>query len=121
MSARKRGTDAVAAIRATVAGIDPDVVLDEAEEHLLAAIARAYNRAADLDKDAAKARNSGGSPRRITELLAEARLQESQAARWTKEITDAVHKTVNGSQKSWQHQKAVNARWRGVANGKAAR
>jgi len=42
MTARKRGADAVAAIRATVAGIDPDVVLDEAEEHLLTAIARTW-------------------------------------------------------------------------------
>lgn len=121
MGSRKRGADAVAAIRATIAGIDADVTLDEAEEYLLAAISRAYNRAADLDRDAAKARTSGGSPRRVTELAAEARLQESQAAKWTREITDAVAATVTASTKSWQHQKAANARWSGAASGQGGR
>ena len=121
MGSRKRGADAVAAIRATVAGIDADVVLDEAEEHLLAAISRAYNRAADLDRDAAKARASGGSPRRVTELAAEARLQEAQAAKWTTEIVRAVQETVAPTTKSWSHQKAARARWDGVASGQGGR
>ena len=121
MGSRKRGADAVAAIRATVAGLDPDVVLDEREENLLASIARAYNRAADLDRDAAKARASGGSPRRVTELAAEARLQEQQAERWAKEIVDAVQAVVAPTTKSALHQKAARARWDGIASGKAAR
>lgn len=121
MASRKRGADAVAAIRATVAGLDPDVVLDEREENLLASIARAYNRAADLDRDAAKARASGGSPRRVTELAAEARLQEAQAERWAAEIIRAVQEAVAPTTKSALHQKAARARWDGIANGKAAR
>ncbi|KAA0917005.1 hypothetical protein [Dietzia sp. ANT_WB102] len=121
MGARKRGTDAVAAIRATVAGIDPEIVLDEHEEHLLTAIARAYNRAADLDRDAAKARAAGKSSRGVTELLAESRLQENQAERWAKQITDAAQAVVTSSKKDWRAQKAARARWDGVANSKAAR
>lgn len=117
MASRKRGADAVAAIRATVAGIDPEITLDEHEEHLLTAVARAYNRAADLDLDAAKARASGGSTRRVTELLAEARLQENQAERWAKQITDAAQAVVTNSAKSWQHQRAARARWDKTATG----
>lgn len=121
MASRKRGTDAVAAIRATVAGIDPEITLDEHEEHLLTAIARAHNRAADLDRDAAKARASGGSSRGVTELLGEARLQETQAERWAKQITDAAQAVVNNSKKDWRAQKAANARWSGVASGQGGR
>jgi len=117
MGSRKRGADAVAAIRSTIDRLAPGITLDEHDEVVLAAIARAHNRAADLDRDAAKARGSGGSPRRVTELLAEARLQEAQAEKWSRDVIGAVEAQVRHLQKDWRAQKAANARWDRVGTG----
>ena len=114
-----RGMKAVKAVRAVIPeGVD----LDEADEDVLAAVRRAYDRAEALDTDLDRERAATEpSANRLTLLAAEVRLQETQGEKWARQVIDRAEAVVKTETKDWRAQKAARARWDGVANGKAAR
>lgn len=100
--------------------IPEGVELDEADEDLLAAIRRAYDRAEALDEDLARERAAAEpSANRIALLAAEIRLQEQQGEKWGRGIIERVEALVRPKEKDRRAQHAANVRWHGVHTGGA--
>ena len=92
--------------------LDPGMEFDEAEQQVLALIELTTDRLAPMRQILAdELTKDEPSTRRVSELSAEVRLLEKQLAGWC----DSLRPKAPAA-KSWQHQKAANARWLHAAN-----
>lgn len=90
--------------------LEPGFEFDEAENHLLTLIELETDRAAAMrDVLAVELAKDDVSTRRVSEISAEIRQLEKQAATWCESL-----RPKETSQKSFLHQKAANSRWKGL-------